>query len=99
MENSTQLPEKIRLNLKKYQKHRHLTCLECGYVGLMGVNNSITSTIIFWGFIVFLAVFLAFMGVHFYLILITVFFIPIFKKIFFGDKVFCPNCEKDLIIK
>ncbi len=99
MENSTQLPERVRLNLKKYQKHRNLTCLECGYVGLMGINNSLASTIIFWSFIIFLAFFLSFIGIHFYLILMTVFFLPIFKKLFFGDKVVCPNCERHLTAK
>ena len=31
------LPEKIRANLAKFNKHTNLTCLECGYVGLVGV--------------------------------------------------------------
>jgi len=30
------IPENIRNNLKKYPDHTHLTCLECGYVGLGG---------------------------------------------------------------
>ena len=29
--------EKIRVNLKEYSQHLNLTCLECGYVGLMGI--------------------------------------------------------------
>jgi hypothetical protein len=33
------IPENIRLNLKKYEKHLSRTCLECGYVGLMGVSR------------------------------------------------------------
>lgn len=30
------IPERIRKNLVKHEKHVPLTCLECGYVGLMG---------------------------------------------------------------
>lgn len=30
------IPEKIRKNLAKHEKHVKLTCLECGYEGLMG---------------------------------------------------------------
>lgn len=33
------LPEHIRQNLKKYRQHaERITCLECGYVGLMGIK-------------------------------------------------------------
>jgi len=36
------LPEHIRQNLKKYHRYvERLTCLECGYVGLMGVKADI----------------------------------------------------------
>ena len=31
--------EKIRVNLKDYNQHISLTCLECGYVGLMGISR------------------------------------------------------------
>ena len=33
----TVLPEHVRANLAKYSEHEQLTCLECGYVGMMGV--------------------------------------------------------------
>lgn len=33
------LPEHIRQNLKKYRQHaERITCLECGYVGPMGIK-------------------------------------------------------------
>ncbi len=33
------LPEHIRQNLKKYRQHaERITCLECGYMGLMGIK-------------------------------------------------------------
>lgn len=31
------LPEHVRASLAKYSEHEQLTCLECGYSGLMGV--------------------------------------------------------------
>nr|WP_314625445.1 hypothetical protein [uncultured Janthinobacterium sp.] len=31
------LPEHVRANLAKYSEHEQLTCLACGYVGMMGV--------------------------------------------------------------
>jgi hypothetical protein len=43
------LPEKIRENLKRYSKHLNLTCLECGYVGLMGVSRVDNSKKNKWG--------------------------------------------------
>lgn len=33
------LPEHIRASLAKYSEHEQLTCLECGYSGLMGVAH------------------------------------------------------------
>lgn len=37
-QNHTVLPEHIRASLAKYSEHANLTCLECGYVGLMGIR-------------------------------------------------------------
>ena len=44
----TVLPEQVRLSLKKYQKHTNLTCLECGYTGLMGVKRTIRPWYLSW---------------------------------------------------
>ena len=40
-DNVAVLPEKIRLNLAKCQNHQQMTCLECGYSGLMGVYREV----------------------------------------------------------
>ncbi len=98
-QNYSQLPEKIRLNLKKYEKHRQVTCLECGYDGLMGINNPKYSGAIFWIVLFGIAMFLTTLGVNFWIIFFIVFFATFFKKSLFGDKVVCPNCEKDLVVK
>lgn len=35
------LPDHIRKNLKRHQRHAPgMTCLECGYTGLMGIKSS-----------------------------------------------------------
>jgi len=35
------LPENIRINLKKHPRHAAgMTCLECGYTGLMGIKTT-----------------------------------------------------------
>jgi hypothetical protein len=33
------LPEHIRANLARYRVHRQCACMQCGYVGLMGVHR------------------------------------------------------------
>jgi hypothetical protein len=33
------LPEHIRASLAHYSAHRQCTCMQCGYVGLMGVHR------------------------------------------------------------
>ena len=47
--NQSSIPEKIRENLKQYSKHLSLTCLECGYVGLMGISRIDESKKNKWG--------------------------------------------------
>jgi len=42
------MPEKIRNNLKKYEKHINKICLECGYSGLMGIVSETKSSTGFW---------------------------------------------------
>jgi hypothetical protein len=36
------IPPEILENIKKYKKHVTITCLECGYTGLMGVKSDKT---------------------------------------------------------
>lgn len=37
----SEIPEQIRHNLKGYEKYRTITCLECGYMGRMGVLETV----------------------------------------------------------
>lgn len=38
------LPQHIRTSLAKYKEHDHLTCLECGYSGMMGIASKVPKT-------------------------------------------------------
>lgn len=46
------LPEHVILSLKKYQKHTTLTCLECGYTGLMGVKRTTRPWYLSWWLVI-----------------------------------------------
>ncbi|MGK5017045.1 hypothetical protein [Janthinobacterium sp. HLS12-2] len=67
----TVLPEHVRANLAKYSEHEQLTCLECGYVGMMGVaqktdrvssKKSLTYLVIALAILVFIDIVLSMKG-------------------------------------
>jgi hypothetical protein len=107
------IPEKIRKNLAKYEKHINLTCLECGYVGLMGHVREekkyrtplvVISLII----ILFFAVTNLVPSLYGYGFLTA--YIPMWMKLGAGiligvfivkrsNILQCPNCEKELVQK
>lgn len=99
MEQNNQLPENIRLNLKKFDQHREVTCLECGYIGLMGLKNSRVGTVTFWVIMAGLCIFLTIIGFNFLFIFFIALISIIFKRLILGDKVVCPSCEKDLKVR
>lgn len=99
------LPEHIRISLGKYENHQNLTCLECGYSGLMGVKEiknktsikqDIPKIIMLLAVIATILLFiypvpwwLVLLGTFIYLI-ITVKTVTILE---------CPNCQNELIKK
>jgi len=107
------IPENIRANLAKYEKHIKLTCLECGYVGLMGHVREekkyrtplvVISLII----ILFFAVTNLVPSLYGYGFLTA--YIPTWMKLGAGiligvfivkrsNILQCPNCEKELVQK
>lgn len=92
------LPENIRKNLKMYEQHRHMTCLECGYVGLVGVKKAVPPALLSWFVLIPVIVFMTFilsLGMIHSLILGT--FFGLIRVIFSQYLVVCPNCEKELI--
>lgn len=98
MEQNNQLPENIRLNLKKFDQHREVTCLECGYIGLMGIKKS-NSTIFFWIVLFGVNFILAMMGIGFLVMFIFSCICMVFKAKVFGQDVVCPSCESELKVR
>jgi hypothetical protein len=39
-ESSPSIDERILVNLREYDRHMKVTCLDCGYVGLMGISRT-----------------------------------------------------------
>lgn len=58
----SQKEAEIRERLRKHQRHSHLTCLECGYSGLMGVESAVVPFYASWWFGITVAFVLAFLG-------------------------------------
>jgi predicted RNA-binding Zn-ribbon protein involved in translation (DUF1610 family) len=96
-ESVTLLPEHVRENLSKHNRHESLNCIQCGYVGLMGVAGGDVSckhSLAQW--VIFIAVYA-----------VTVFFISdsywvkgaiILGFVLWGIKISpvsfeCPNCQ------
>jgi len=83
---SIQLSDHVRGNLKKHAKHTEMTCLECGYAGLMGVKKTnVPWYVSWWMLLVYAIVFAPLRWI----------FILIFVLARFGSrkhKTECPNC-------
>lgn len=106
----TVLPENIRANLAKCNNHKEMTCLECGYVGLMGVLR--TEVKYRYPVIALALILIAILGIFDFstilakgvngvpfwsYVLAALIFSPFLKT----EKKFwlCPNCEKELLLK
>lgn len=90
-------------NLKNYDEHIELTCLECGYKGLMGVTSRVKhrgARITFWTFFIFgLCVFVLIFGGGSILFgaamgLIGMFIVAKLWPI--KTFVMCPSCNSEL---
>ena len=88
------MSDRIRENLKAYKKHRTVTCLECGYNGLMGVTKETLAGMGFWTGLILISVTVTFIfgigGFGFCVLLGA--FLGIMSK----AKVMCPNCNREL---
>lgn len=85
--------------LKLYQIHTNMSCLECGYSGLMGVTSTVAPwycSLWFWAPAFIL---LSLTGVGF----IAIFFVGAFIGVisFYSQKkhTVCPSCDKSLVSK
>jgi len=97
------LPEHIRQNLKKYRQHaERITCLECGYVGPMGIKARIKPWYATWWGSILLAAIAAsiasvlFGGVGMMAAVIVGGLVSALALSGSRDIHSCPNCEADL---
>ncbi|MCW0368320.1 hypothetical protein NB699_003303 [Xanthomonas sacchari] len=97
------LPEHIRQNLKKYRQHaERITCLECGYVGPMGIKMSIKPWYATWWGSILLAVIAAsiasavFGGIGMMIAVIVGGVVSALALSGSREIHSCPNCEVDL---
>jgi hypothetical protein len=81
-----EIPEDIRVELRKFSRRRPLTCLECGYVGLMGVQRSTCP----WYFSWWVVIPLLLTGIG----IIPAILILAGKASSTKDFVVCPRCKK-----
>lgn len=98
------LPEHIRQNLKKYRQHaERITCLECGYIGPMGIKARIKPWYATWWGSILLAAIAAsiasvlFGGIGMIAAVILGGFASALALSVGRDIHSCPNCEADLL--
>lgn len=92
---TTVLPDHIRESLSKHPKHQHGTCLECGYVGLMGISRTDAewkgSSIIYVVYVIALIFSVTFIWASFWMVAILLAaLVLVCGKIFTYFE--CPNC-------
>lgn len=96
------LPEHIRQNLKKYHQHaERITCLECGYVGPMGIKARIKPWYAKWWGSTLLAAIAAtlvsaFFGGGLMVAAVVGGVVGIVTQLAGTTIISCPNCEADL---
>ena len=92
-------------NLKQYEEHVELTCLECGYKGLMGVTKRVKNTTartVFWVVLILaMSVYILFMGggstpLLFGAAIGIIGTVVVSKYWPVKTYVHCPNCNKEL---
>ena len=84
------MSDRIRINLKGYKQHQVVTCLECGYNGLMGVSKETFSGPVFW---IPLTIFMVLISLFIHIGLLFNLALGIFIAVSRKAKVVCPNCN------
>lgn len=85
------LPEHVRASLRKYQKHTTMTCLECGYAGLMGVKQSTKPWYLSWWMFIVYAIIFAPLSWAFIIAFVLA---ELFTR---KHRTECPNCGTELV--
>lgn len=103
-DNVTKIPAHILKNLKGYDEHLELTCMECGYVGAMGVKSKIVPWYVSNKMIVAavcVLLILTFLGANFGTAITIIWgaLIVMARSIFIKNIVSCPSCGEDLMTK
>lgn len=94
LKTESEMSEKIRLNLRQYRKHKTLTCLECGYSGLMGVTKETLSGVGFWISLLIVGFLLGYLfGAIGWIAGLAIGAVAGLSS---KAKVMCPNCNKEL---
>lgn len=87
--NQASVPDRVRLNLRQYGQHRDdVTCLECGYRGLMGITRKEVPWFASWPVIILLCL----TGVG----IIGAFILGMFRTVKTKVYCFCPNCQQEI---
>jgi hypothetical protein len=81
-----ELPPEILTELRKYREHRRVTCLECGYADLMGIQRTIKP----WYGSTWFVILMILSGVGILLLLALGLSAGLNTK----HMVVCPNCKK-----
>lgn len=100
-ENTNMIPPKILENLKQYPKHRNVTCLECGYVGIAGIKKNGRRWV--WSFFIalFYTILLAMFGVWGLFLSGCIFggVYGVAWQVTAKPTVSCPSCNQELKVK
>ena len=91
-----EIPGHILESIKKFEDHQTVTCLECGYNGMMGVKANIVPWYVSWWTIsIVIVVFAIFGGAGFVFGLV----LGLLRLAFVKHLVVCPNCNSELTTK
>jgi DNA-directed RNA polymerase subunit RPC12/RpoP len=99
---SAVIPADVLKNLKMHAAHRdNVTCLECGYKGMMGIKSAGTRPVLALCAALGLVVVFATFGLYGITISSAIFGASamLFWKGTAKPTLSCPNCGKDLLLK
>ena len=93
------LTPELREELKKFQTHTNMHCLECGYTGLMGVTGKIIPWYLTWWILIPLSMVGSLFGLGIIGSIILGAILGFARNLFLKAKATCPSCKKNLIAR
>lgn len=82
--------------LRKYKSHISTTCLECGYVGLMGFKGTTCPWFVSWWFIAVVVIAASYFIPFAFSPIIVGVILAVIKFSFTRKHIVCPSCNKEL---